>query len=292
MIATRKTQLMNPIDILFGRLREQRQKALIPFLTAGDPDLEVSTLVARELAAGGGALLEIGFPYSDPVADGAVIQASYTRALEHGVRVDDIFAWSRRLGGAPPFAGGKVPLVAMASYSLIHRRGIGQFVSQAQASGFHGAVVPDLPVEESDSLARLAAARDFKLVQLITPTTPADRAARIASASTGFLYCVSTMGITGERDQLPVELPAQLERIRGLTDLPLCVGFGVSKPEHVRMLRPLVDGVIVGSAFIRRLEEAGTRPVDKVVRDIGALAQSLAAALDQESPTPRILRGS
>jgi tryptophan synthase alpha chain len=135
-------------------------------------------------------------------------------------------------------------------------------------------------VEEAEPLARLAAAREFKLIQLVTPTTPRDRAVRIARASTGFLYCVSVTGITGERDQVPDALLTQLAWLRQQTDLPLCVGFGISKPEHVRRLRDLVDGVIVGSAFVRRVEQAATRPWPEVLAEVGALAQALAEALN------------
>jgi tryptophan synthase alpha chain len=265
---------MNPIDTLFGQLRSQGRKALIPFVTAGDPDLSATALLVRELAQRGASLIEIGFPYSDPIADGPVIQASYTRALDHGVRMDDIFTCVRRLTECG------VPLVGMLSYSLVHRRGPERFLSQAQAVGLCGAIVPDLPVEESEALGRLAAAHDFKLIQLVTPTTPRDRAVRIACASTGFLYCVSVTGITGERDRLPEELVQHLRWLRGQTDLPLCVGFGISRPEHVRSLRDVADGVIVGSALVRRMEQAGTRPLPDIVREVGDLAQSLAEALD------------
>ena len=133
---------------------------------------------------------------------------------------------------------------------------------------------------------RAAAERDFKLIQLVTPTTPRDRAARIARASTGFLYCVSVTGITGERDRLPDELLDQLRWLRTQTDLPLCVGFGISRPEHVWALREVADGVIVGSAIVRRLEQAPARPLAEVTRDVGDLVQSLAEALTADSGAP------
>jgi tryptophan synthase alpha chain len=269
---------MNAIDALFGRLRAQRRKAFIPFVTAGDPDLETTVRLGRDLARRGASLIELGFPYSDPIADGAVIQASYTRALDRGLRVDDVFACARRLADSPELAG--VPLAAMVSYSLVHRRGPEAFLRRAREAGLSGAVVPDLPVEEAEALARLAAGQDFKLVQLVTPTTPRDRAARIARTSTGFLYCVSVTGITGERDRLPEQLLGQLAWLRTQTELPLCVGYGISRPEHVRMLRDAADGVIVGSAIVRRVEQAGSRPVDEVVAEVGALVQSLAEALN------------
>ena len=271
---------MNDIDLLFKRLRADSRKAFIPFLTAGDPDLDASVYLARELAKRGANLIEIGFPYSDPIADGSVIQASYTRALEKGVLVDDIFRAVRRLADDPALKSRRIPMVAMVSYSLVYHRGPARFLQQARAAGLSGAIVPDLPVEESEELAALAAADDFKLIQLVTPTTPRERAVRIAKASTGFLYCVSVTGITGERSSLPPELPAQLIWLRQETDLPLCVGFGISRAEHVQMLRPLADGVIVGSAIVRRLEQGAQRPLTELAAEIGALAQSLADALN------------
>jgi tryptophan synthase alpha chain len=271
---------MNPIDILFQRLRSSKRKAFIPFLTAGDPDADATVRFARALAGAGASLLEIGFPYSDPIADGPVIQASYTRALDRGQRLDDVFACARRIADAPEFAGGAVPLVAMVSYSLIHRRGCETFLDQAQGSGFSGAIVPDLPLEESDLLGGLAASRDFKLIQLVTPTTPPSRAAEIAQRSTGFVYCVSVAGITGERDRLPDVLLDQLAWLRKQTKLPLCVGFGVSRPEHVRALRDVSDGVIVGSALVRKAEHVATMTVDAIAAVMAELARSLVAALE------------
>ena len=262
---------MNAIDELFRRLRSQKRKAFIPFITAGDADLETTVALIEELARRGAGPIEIGFPYSDPIADGSVIQASYTRALNNGLKIDDIF---RSLGKLDCAA----PLVGMVSYSLVHHRGAETFVNEARAAGFSGAIVPDLPVEEADELTRLAAARDFKLIHLVTPTTPRERAARIAKASTGFLYVVSVTGITGERSQIPAGLIDQLRWLRSQTDLPLCVGFGISKPEHVRMLRDHVDGVIVGSALVRRLEQ--TKPLTALVKEIGELVQNLAEALN------------
>ncbi len=224
--------------------------------------------------------MEIGFPYSDPIADGPVIQASYTRALARGIRVDDIFACIQNLTTAGPLAEQKTPLVAMTSYTLIHRRGPDGFLARALESGFDGLIVPDLPFEEAEGLASLAAARDVSLIQLVTPTTPRERAARIARMSTGFLYYVSVAGITGERDRLPEELVSQLRWLRGQTELPICVGFGISKPDQVRRLRDVADGIIVGSALVRRLEQLPARPFEEVVREIGDLAQSLADALN------------
>src|SRR5262249_55139418 len=149
----------------------------------------------------------IGFPYSDPIADGPVIQASYTRALDRGLHLDDVFSAARHIADANP----GVPLAAMTSYSLVFRRGPDRFVRSAVAAGFSGAIVPDLPVEEAQALAEVCAAHDFKLVQLVTPTTTSERARRIVQTSTGFVYCVSVAGITGERKAIPPELIDQLQ---------------------------------------------------------------------------------
>jgi tryptophan synthase alpha chain len=261
---------VNPIDHLFERLRLDHRKAFIPFITAGDPDLDATVKLLHEVSRRGASLIEIGFPYSDPIADGGVIQASYTRALAGGVTVNAIFDMVRKLKL-------EVPVVGMISYSLVHHRGPERFVIDAKTAGFSGAIVPDLPVEEASELAQIAARHDFKLIMLVTPTTPRDRAQKIAQLSTGFLYCVSVVGITGERSQLPPELLDQLRWLRTQTTLPMCVGFGISKPEHVRTLRDVADGVIVGSALVRKIEQK--RPVEEIVRDVGDLVQQLTSAL-------------
>jgi tryptophan synthase alpha chain len=262
---------MNPIDQLFKRLIADRTKAFIPFVTAGDPDLDATAKLLRECARRGASLIEVGFPYSDPIADGSVIQASYTRALSKGLSVDAIFSAMRALNEVT------VPMVAMVSYTLVHHRGPERYIIDAKAAGFSGAIVPDLPGDEAEDLAKLAASHDFKLILLVTPTTPRERATRIAQLSTGFLYCVSVVGITGERSQLPPDLLDQLRWLRTQTPLPLCVGFGISTPDHVKMLRDAADGVIVGSALVRKLE--ANKPIDEIVKDVGDLVQQLAAAL-------------
>jgi tryptophan synthase alpha chain len=269
---------MNPIDALFRRLRAENRKAFIPFLTAGDPDLAFTREALAAVAAAGASLVEVGFPFSDPIADGPVIQASYTRALARGLKLADVFDALRQVSAAP---GWQTPLAAMASYSLVYKRGPAAFIDRAKAAGLAGAVVPDLPVEEADDLAKLAADKDFKLILLVTPTTSPQRAERIVKACGGFVYVVSVVGITGERDRLPAALREQLARLRTMTDLPLCVGFGVSRPEHVRELREIADGVIVGTALVRKLESAGT-PDGRAAALAGlrAAAAELAGALE------------
>jgi tryptophan synthase alpha chain len=268
---------MNPIDDLFCRLRAENRKAFMPFVTAGDPDMAFTRDLLPAVAEAGASLIEVGFPFSDPIADGPVIQASYTRALDKGLKLADIFAAVRDTTARP---GWQTPLVAMASYSLLYKKGADSFITEALAAGLSGAVVPDLPVEEAAELAKLAADRDFKLILLVTPTTSPTRAERVVKACGGFVYVVSVVGITGERDRLPVALRDQIARLRTMTDLPLCVGFGVSRPDQVQELRDLADGVIVGSALVKKLAEAGT-PAGraKTLEDIRAFVRELSGAL-------------
>ncbi len=265
---------MSEIDALFKTLRAQGRKAFIPFVTAGDPDLDFTAAVLQELGQRGCSLCEIGVPYSDPIADGPVIQASYTRALEHKVKLHDILTMTRRVR-----AQSETPLVTMVSYAIVYRHGLEAFVTEAKASGIAGAIVPDLLVEESAALAEVCRRLDFSLIQLVTPTTPRERAVRIAEASTGFLYYVSVAGITGERRELPPQLLENVAWLRQQTDLPICIGFGVSQPEHVAQLAPVADGVIVGSAIVRRMAEAAVKPRAQVLADVGAYVESLIAAL-------------
>jgi tryptophan synthase alpha chain len=258
---------MNPVDALFARLRADGRKAFIPFLTAGDPDATSTAALLPEVAAAGADLIEVGFPFSDPIADGPVIQASYTRALNGGLKIAEVFAAVRQATSSAGFAA---PVVGMVSYSLVHRRGPAAFVAEARAAGLSGLIVPDLVADEADAFADVCREADCKLILLVTPTTTPERAARIVRLCSGFVYCVSVVGITGEREALPAQLKHQLARLRTMTDLPLCVGFGVSRPEHVRHLKDMADGVIVGSALIKKLEQGGPAAVVAAVRELSA----------------------
>jgi tryptophan synthase alpha chain len=271
---------MSRIDQLFAQLRRDGKKALMPFVTAGDPDLEFTAAMLRELDKRGSNLCELGIPYSDPIADGPVIQASYTRALSscdaaHKIKLAAIL---EMLGGVAPQLS--APIVTMVSYAIVYRHGLAKYVEDAQRSGAAGAIVPDLLVEEAPEFARICRAADFSLVQLVTPTTPRERAVRIAESSTGFLYYVSVTGITGERTALPRSLVDNVGWLREQTPLPICIGFGISTPEHVKQLAPVADGLIVGSAVVRRIAEAATKPRDAVLKDVGDYVASLIAALD------------
>jgi tryptophan synthase alpha chain len=258
---------MNPVDATFARLRAAGRKAFMPFVTAGDPDIATTAALLPQLPAAGADLIEVGFPFSDPIADGPVVQASYTRALDRGLKIAEVFDGVRTATKTPGF---QAPVLGMVSYSLIHRRGPAEFVAQAKEAGISGLIVPDLVADEVDELAAVCRDSDCKLVLLVAPTTTPERAAKILKLCTGFVYCVSVVGITGERDKLPEQLTGYLARLRTMTDLPLCVGFGVSRPEHVRQLKEIADGVIVGTALVKKLEQGGPSAVVQAVRELSA----------------------
>ena len=264
---------MSAIDDKFQELRASDKKAFIPFVTAGDPSLAMTQAVVKALSKAGCAIGEIGIPYSDPIADGPVIQASYTRALDAGIKLKDIFGSIEAIKSEV-----SMPLVSMVSYSIIHRMGAASYLDRAIASGFSGAIVPDLLVEEGDSLRKLCSERDFSLIHLVTPTTPQDRMLQIAESSTGFIYFVSVTGITGERNALPPDLLEKVQWLRERTDVPICIGFGISKVEHVKLLSPVADGLIVGSAIVRRCAEAKSE--EEAVASVEELAAELINAMN------------
>ncbi len=264
---------MTAIDDLFGKLKSQGKKAFMPFITAADPNLDFTRQVLRRLDQLGCSMAEVGIPYSDPIADGPVIQASYTRALGTKVKLHDIF---EQIALERPNIS--MPMVSMVSYAIIHRQGPERFVDDAMAAGFAGAIVPDLLVEESALLASICKAKQFNLIQLVTPTTPRERALRIAELSSGFLYYVSVTGITGERNELPPDLVDRVSWLRDRTPLPICIGFGISKPEHVRLLAPVSDGLIVGSAIVRLMEQAAASEAI-AIQAIDQLVSSLLKAM-------------
>jgi len=265
---------MSAIDTTFNELRSQGKTAFIPFITAGDPDLEFTGQVLTELARCGASICELGIPYSDPIADGPVIQASYTRALNQKIKLNAILEniqnWTADLS---------TPLVTMVSYSIIHRQGLERYVAKAKQAGVAGAIVPDLLVEEAPEFAHICEREDFSLIQLVTPTTPRDRALRICETTSGFLYYVSVTGITGARQELPPEVVDQVGWLKSETELPVCIGFGISQAEQVKMLSQVADGIIVGSAIVKRVASAADMGTAKALENVRAFVQELIAEL-------------
>ena len=255
----------SPIAAVFAERRVAGQMAFMPFLTAGDPTLDQTFAALSAFEAAGCDLVEIGVPYSDPIADGPAIQASYTRALNNGFRVGDLMD---RLSAADL----SMPRVGMVSYSIVFRRDPAAFCRQAKSVGLAGLIVPDLPAAEAEELSQITADAGLDLVQLVAPTTPPERYGQIVSTCRGFVYCVAVAGVTGEREKIADRLLAMLDDLRNETDLPLAVGFGLSKPEHIDTLRGRADGAIVGSAIVNRLadahDDASMRAVADYVREM------------------------
>ncbi len=247
----------------------------MPYLTVGDPTIAATGRMLEVVQEAGASICELGIPFSDPIADGPVIQASMTYALDHGLKVGDIFEMVSRQ--RPKL---EIGLVAMVSYSIVHRFGLTKFVQDAKNAGFDGFIFPDLPVEASGPAREAVAKAEMILSMLIAPTTPDDRAAEIARASSGFVYVVSRAGITGEQTELPPELPARLKKLRAVTDLPMTVGFGISSAEHVRQVVSVSDAVIVGSGMMRRIAEVRDQGEDKAVEVVGTFTKELAQGLE------------
>jgi len=225
--------------------------ALVPFLTAGHPDPDSTVETAVALAGAGASALELGIPFSDPIADGPVIQAASQRALEQGVNVRGALELARRIR-----ARAALPIVAMTYANPILAYGPERFARDAAGSGVDGVILTDVPPEELPALWGVLRAAGLATVLLVTPLTRSERVARILRDATGYVYVVSRTGVTGG-GQAAAGLDALLKDLRGRTRLPIAVGFGIERPEHVRAWRGLADGVVVGSALVKRLEEAG-----------------------------------
>jgi len=233
----------------FAELRKKKEGALIGFVTAGDPRLEDTRGIAEAMIRGGIDILELGLPFSDPVADGPVIQKAGERALRAGMNPDIFFEISGKIRG--------LPKAVLTYYNIVLQRGLDKFCKDCSKAGIEGLVIPDLPIEEAEPLLSACRKHDVCLISLAAPTTTDQRLEKILKASSGFLYVVSVTGVTGARKELSVQVKPLLKRIKQKSgDLPLAVGFGISKPEHVReVISAGADGAIVGSAFVRIIEE-------------------------------------
>jgi tryptophan synthase alpha chain len=249
----------------FDRLRECHAKGLVVYLTAGDPSLEETGEILAAVERGGADIIELGVPFSDPLADGPVIQRASERALRTGTTLRKIIEWLSRWR-----ASVRAPILLFTYYNPILRYGLRDFAADAKQAGADGALVVDLTPEEAD--VYLAAMREQKLdtIFLAAPTSTDERLARVAAVSTGFLYLISRTGVTGERGKVAASAGALVERARKVTSLPLAVGFGVSTPEQVRQVQSLADAAVVGSAVVHTIEEryhsAGAAAIEQFVR--------------------------
>ena len=241
---------------VFAKARERSVPAFVPYVMAGDPDIETTFAILQALTQAGAGIIELGIPYGDPLADGPTIAAAGQRALAAGTRIGDVLKLVARARAADC-----APMILFTYFNPIAQYGLERFASEAAAAGAAGAIVPDVALEEVAELRAALAKHCLDLPLLVAPTTPRARAARIAEASTGFVYVVSRLGVTGAGSTPDFSpLRAQVAMLRELTDKPLAVGFGISRAEHVREVAPLADGIIVGSALIDAY--AGKRGAD------------------------------
>lgn len=245
---------MNRIDKAFDHLSSGNKGAIIPFLMAGDPDIETSFLLASEVIRAGGDILELGIPFSDPVADGPVIQRAGQRALEAGT---DIPAVLRLAGDIRSRCD--APLVLMTYYNPVYRYGEERFVGDSAAAGVDGLIVVDLPPEEGEELFGLAGKRGLASILMVSPTTVEDREDRIMKLAEGFIYCVSRRGTTGVRTDIPSDLRKKVCRLKKRTDIPVAVGFGLSTGSQVSEVLSFSDGAVVGSALVSAVERESDR---------------------------------
>ena len=248
----------------FAQLRRDGRRAFVPYVTAGHPDPVRSVALLQGLEAAGADVVEVGVPFSDPLADGAVIQASSQSALDQGVRFDQVLQIISNAGLTIP--------VVLFSYLNPLLRGGEDALRRAAEAGAHGVLVTDLPLGADPEREAWFARGPLAFIRLVAPTTPDVRMREIARTGSGFVYLISRLGVTGERSELPPELPATAARLRAATSLPICVGFGISKPEQARAVAGFADGVVVGSAIVRAANES----VDAALK----LASSLRAAID------------
>ncbi len=243
---------------------------LIPFLPAGFPDLDTTSACLTAVDAIGPAAIEIGFPFSDPIADGPIIQQAFTAALDRKLKVREIFQTVRQ--ASPRISA---PLVGMLSYSIVFRYGAERFFTDAREAGFAGMIIPDLPPPEAARTCRQISAAGLDATLLIAPTTPTERRREIVALCTGFVYYLSVSGITGARSELPPNLAQNVRQLKTMTDRPVCVGFGISKPEHVAALSGIADGAIVGSAIVKRMIDSKSAGSAAIAANIGNYCREL-----------------
>ncbi|MFZ5987168.1 MAG: tryptophan synthase subunit alpha [Bacillota bacterium] len=263
---------MNRISGKFDELREMNKKALITFVTAGDPTLDATIRIVKEMEQKGADIIELGIPYSDPIAEGPVIQLANSRALKNDIKIKDIMNMVSEIRKEV-----KVPLVYLLYYNCILQYGPDRFFQDCVQSGIDGLIIPDLPFEEKQELDEIASRYPVDIITLVSPTSK-DRIEKVAKEAQGFLYCVSSLGVTGVRKEFDTDFDEFFSYINKYSKIPKALGFGISTPEHIRELKGYCDGLIVGSAIVRQVEVS--RSEDEAVRNVGEFVKALRDAMD------------
>jgi len=263
---------MNRIDALFSRLKKNRRKAFIVYIAAGDPSLGATEKLIVEFEKSGVDLIELGVPFSDPLADGPTIQKASQRALRQGVNLKAILKMARSVRKKT-----EIPLVFMTYYNPVYRYGVKKFVRDSKAAGIDGVIIPDLPPEEAKEIIDISRIENFATIFLAAPTSTKKRLKEIAAKTSGFIYYVSLMGVTGARKKLPGDIVKHVRGLKKITKKPVCVGFGISEPEQAKKISRLADGVIVGSAIIKVIEKniGGKGLIEKVTRFVKSLERAV-----------------
>ena len=264
---------MNRIDATFARLRAGDRKAFIPYITAGDPTLGRTRQLVHALERAGADVLELGIPFSDPLADGRTNQEAAERALKNHVTLADVVALVRAVR-----AETQLPILFFTYVNPVFQYGYGRFARDAADAGLDGVLALDMPPEEAAPLKRELDAAGIRMIFLVAPTSTPDRVHAIAAMASGFIYYVSRTGVTGARDTVSTDVASHLALIRAHSPLPIAVGFGISTPAHVAEIARVADGVVVGSAIVRRIGDGGD--TDAMVQDVEAFATSLAKPLN------------
>ena len=248
------------------------KKAFIPFITAGDQGIDTTEKYIRTMAKAGASLIEIGIPFSDPVAEGPIIQASSERALSTGITTDDIFDMVQRLRtSTEPLT---IPLVFMTYLNPIYVYGVESFMTRCEEVGIQGVIVPDCPLEEKQELAHQAKTHGIAVISLIAPTSE-QRIEEIASQAEGFVYCVSSLGVTGMRSDIKTDIASIVQQIRQYTDVPVAVGFGISTPEQAKAMAAVSDGAIVGSAIVKQIGEWGANGEEELYQYVRSMVEAV-----------------
>ncbi len=263
---------MNRINKLFKRLKKQKKKALITYITAGYPDLGATKKLILKLAESGADLIELGIPFSDPLADGTTIQRASQQSLLKGTNIISILRMVRSVRRAV-----ETPFVFMTYYNPILHYGIKKFIKDSKASGADGVIVPDLPPEEAKELIDFSKKEDFSVIFLVAPTSTKNRLRIIAARSTGFIYYVSLTGVTGARKKLPTDIVQHVKSLKKITKKPVCVGFGISNPDQAKKVSKTADGIIIGSAVIKIIEKNSK---STLYEKVGNFIRSLKKAID------------
>ena len=262
---------MNRIDAMFEKLREQGRKAFIPFVTAGDPDLATTRRLVLEMEKNGANLIELGVPFTDPMAEGPVIQAANLRALQNDVSLDRLFEFVTQLREET-----QIPLVFLMYYNSLLHYGQDAFFARCKEAGIDGVILPDLPFEESDEISEYTERYGVYQISLVAPTS-SERLQQITAKAKGFLYCVSSLGVTGMRSEIRTDLAQFFAQIARCCTIPTCIGFGISTTEQAAAVKQYCDGVIIGSAIVNRIGTAQTP--DRAVESVSEFVRQVSAAI-------------